>query len=181
MNETTNTQATPVAPQETAQTQRPADVTITTKVLAVRKGAKFGKVRLIFAIDKQLDGFDENGNPTTRTDFSLDCYNALQQLAALDSNIALANAMAMGEMIKPQIFALALNNAEITITRTYKFAGEARETGNAGDTYQRDCWKTTITKVKANVLPNFVGALNALLADPIEPKATPTLNGFNVG
>ena len=174
------------AQAQQAQAQRPDDVTLTRKLIKVTKGNKFGKVRLIFKVDGEpFAGFDENGVATTRNDFSIDCYAALNQLAPLNGDIATADAILMGARPKPQLFSLALWDCEITFTRHYVFEGEQRETGNPTDVYQRDAWKTTITAVTPSnkAMPRrMANMLDEVIADPEDKSnSAPALNGFNVG
>lgn len=147
MNETTNTQATPVAPQG-ATRQRPADVVITAKVVDVDETNQFGKPRIAIKVDKTFKGFDKNGNEIENKDsFTIDAFNLTKQLAPISKRIACAKMMSKSGNLDTPIYKFSLWDCTITFTRHFCFAGEQRETGNEGDVYSKDSWKTTITKV----------------------------------
>lgn len=155
MNETTNTQATPVATQEqtqqaqqVAQRQRPADIVITAKVVDVDETTQFGKPRIAIKVDKTFKGFDKNGTEIESKDnFTIDSFNLAKMLKPISARMACANMMSKSGNFDTPVFKFSLWDCTITFTRHFCFAGEARETGNEGDVYSKDSWKTTITKV----------------------------------
>lgn len=142
MNETTNTQATPVA-----QRQRPADVVITAKVVDIDEVTQFGKPRISVKVDTTFKGFNKSGQEVERNDFTIDAFNLAKMLKPISARMACANMMSKSGNFDTPVFKFSLFDCTITFTRHFCYAGEARETGNEGDVYAKDSWKTTITKV----------------------------------
>lgn len=111
--------------------------------------------------------------------FGLDQFALVNQVRELVPDIQLAETLAMGQMVNPQIIALALTNADITFKREFKSADELRENGE--ETYGRDLYKTTITKVVCHILPNFKAAIDKLTMEkPAVVRQTTSIDFFNI-
>ena len=137
--------------------------------------------RITFQLNTTFETIDMNSGEVKDTNsFGLNVYNAVQQIGAKVEQIQLADTLAMGAMVNPQIVALAMTNAEIEIKREFHAAGEIREATN--DTYARDCWVTKIINVKPHIAPAFVSMLNLLVTTkPAIIKTAAVPNPFNIG
>lgn len=136
--------------------------------------------RITFQLNTTFETIDMNSGEIKDTNsFGLNIYNAVQQIGAKVEQIQLADTLAMGAMVNPQIVALAMTNAEIEIKREFHAAGEVREATN--DTYARDCWVTKIINVKPHIAPAFVGVLNNLImTKPAIVKTAAIPNPFGI-
>ena len=140
-------------------------VTLDVKVVKVMT-PQANEDRITFVTDKEFESIDYITGDTIQTNmFGINIYNAVNQLRDKCPEIQLADTLAMGAMVNPQLIALIMTNAEITIKREFKSADAIREfTDN--ETYGRDCWKTTIVGCKTNIHPMFM----SMIADLIKNK-----------
>lgn len=122
--------------------------------------------RITFVTDKEFETIDfTTGQTITSTMFGINIYNAVNQLRNKCPEIQLADTLAMGAMVNPQLIALILTNAEMKIQREFKSSDEIREY-TENETYGKDCWKTTILDCKTNIHPMFM----TMIADLIKNK-----------
>lgn len=89
----------------------------------------------------------------------------------------LANTLAMGDTINPQIVALCLTGATITFVRTFKSKGSVREsaefTGRT-EVYDNDTFKTSVVDVRPNIDVAFVPYIQQLIHTSLKAKKDTT-------
>ena len=103
----------------------------------------------------------ETGEVIMKTAFGLNTRALVSQVQDKVEAIGVANALAMGRAVNPQIISLSLIGAEIEVTRTFHAKGEKRQESN--ETYSRDCIVSEIVKVTPHIKPMFENMLNTLL------------------
>lgn len=114
--------------------------------------------RITFVLDKEFATIDfATGEQKTTNMFGLNIYAIVNQVGQYVPEIQLADTLAMGKCVNPQIIALALTNAEIVVKREEHEQGERRK--NSNELYARDCITSEIIKVKANIKPIFAQML----------------------
>ena len=134
------------------------------KVLSVLK-TEDGRMRVI--TDKDFITIDyKTEQPEETTSFSLHPFNLLQQVGDQIPILNMANTMAMGEQLNPQIIALCMVGADITFLREFHAKGESRK--ETYDAYSKDCYTTLITKV----VPHISEAANMMIMQLISTKLT---------
>lgn len=110
--------------------------------------------RISFALDKEFDTVDFNTGEVKKTNiFGMNIYAVVNQVGQFVSYIQLADALAMGKMINPQIISLSMLNAQVAIKRENHEAGEQRKMST--DVYARNCKTTDFVTVKPNIKPIF--------------------------
>ena len=118
--------------------------------------------RITFVLDKTFETIDFTTGEEKETNmFGLNIYAVVNQVGQFVSQIQVADTLAMGKRINPQIIALALTNAEIVVKREQHAQGEQRK--NSTEIYARDCITSEIVKVKANIKPIFAEMLTQLV------------------
>lgn len=149
----------------TAQNEeRALNYEITAKVLAVLK-TEDGRMRVI--TDKGFITIDYKTEKEEETNsFSLNQFNLVQQIGEQIPILHMANTMAMGEQLNPQIIALCMTGADIVFLREFHAKGESRKETN--DAYSKDCYTTNITKV----VPHISEAANMMIMQLISTKLT---------
>ena len=138
--------------------------------------------RITFVTDKEFETIDYTTEQTiTSNMFGLNIYNVVNQLRDKCPEIQLADTLAMGAMVNPQLIALVLTNAEMKIKREFKSSDEIREF-TENETYGKDCWKTTILDCKTNIHPMFMSMIADLIKN--KPAVVKTVgivaNPFNI-
>ena len=114
--------------------------------------------RITFVLDKEFTTIDfSTGEEKTTNMFGLNIYAVVNQVGQYVPEIQLADTLAMGKCVNPQIIALALTNAEIVVKREEHEQGEKRK--NSNELYARDCITSEIVKVKTNIKPIFAQML----------------------
>lgn len=117
--------------------------------------------RVTLVLDKEITTIDFTTGEEKQTNmFGINIYNLVNQVSGQVESIALADALAMGNMINPQIIALALASAEITFVRTHHNEGDARTFEGE---YSRECYTTEIKGVKTHIKPMFQNILDKLV------------------
>lgn len=136
--------------------------------------------RITFVFDRTFETIDKNTGEIKESNmFGLNIYNVVQQVAAKVPEIQLADTLAMGAMVNPQIIALAMINAETKIKREYHEAGEAREATN--DTYTANCWVSKFEDVRTHIAPVFASMLqNLIMTKPAIIKTAAVPNPFGI-
>lgn len=110
--------------------------------------------RVSFVLDKEFDTIDFNTSEIKKSNiFGLNIYAVVNQVSQYVPEIQLADTLAMGKCVNPQIIALALTNAEIIVKRENHEQGEKRK--NSNELYARNCITSEILKVKTNIKPIF--------------------------
>lgn len=138
--------------------------------------------RITFVTDKEFETIDfTTGQTITSNMFGINIYNAVNQLRNKCPEIQLADTLAMGAMVNPQLIALILTNAEMKIKREFKSSDEIREY-TENETYGKNCWKTTILDCKTNIHPMFMSMIADLIKN--KPAVVKTVgivsNPFNI-
>ena len=114
--------------------------------------------RITFVLNKEFTTIDfATGEEKTTNMFGLNIYAVVNQVGQYVPEIQLADTLAMGKCVNPQIIALALTNAEIVVKREEHEQGEKRK--NSSELYARDCITSEIVKVKTNIKPIFAQML----------------------
>lgn len=110
--------------------------------------------RISFVLDKEFDTIDFKTGEVKKTNiFGLNIYAVVNQVGQFVSYIQLADALAMGKMINPQIISLSMLNAQVAIKRETHRENEQRK--NSDELYSRDCITSEFIDVKPNVKPIF--------------------------
>lgn len=113
----------------------------------------------------------ETGEVIMKSAFGLNIRALVNQVQDKVEAIGVANALAMGRAINPQILSLSLIGAEVEVTRTFHAKGETRQESN--ETYSRDCIVSEIVKVTPHIKPMFENVLNTLvMTNPYQEVVT---------
>ena len=136
--------------------------------------------RITFVLNKEFTTIDfATGEEKTTNMFGLNIYAVVNQVGQYVPEIQLADTLAMGKCVNPQIIALALTNAEIVVKREEHEQGERRK--NSDDLYARDCITSEIVKVKTNIKPIFAQMLMQVVTSaPAIVKAAAVPNPFGM-
>lgn len=136
--------------------------------------------RITFVLDKEFTTIDfATGEEKTTNMFGLNIYAVVNQVGQYVPEIQLADTLAMGKCVNPQIIALALTNAEIVVKREEHEQGEKRK--NSNELYARDCITSEIVKVKTNIKPIFSQMLMQVVTTaPAIVKAAAIPNPFGM-
>lgn len=140
--------------------------------------------RVSLITDAEFETIDKkNGGVLTTNSFGLDTIALVSQVSQFVPEIQLAETLALGARVNPQIIALALLNANITFERQFREKGEEREykQKNKPDVYTADCWTTKITSCRTNINPVFANMLMQLITTkPAVVAAVAMPTPFNV-
>lgn len=139
-----------------------------------------GDNRITLVLDKEFAAYDNSGEETVSTMFGTNIYNLLNEVGAQVPELQLADAMALGKPLNPQIVALTLINAEIEVTRLYKEKGEEREFSENGEVYTNTCFVTRFKKIKTHINQVFVSMINNLIMTKPTLETVTGVNPFNV-
>ena len=136
--------------------------------------------RVSFVLDKEFETIDFKTGEVKKTNiFGLNIYAVVNQVGQFISYIQLADALAMGKMINPQIISLSMLNAQVTIKREMHRENEQRKTSN--ELYSRDCITSEFIDIKPNVKPIFEQMLMQIVTTaPAIVKATAIPNPFGM-
>ena len=103
----------------------------------------------------------ETGEEIVKSAFGINVRNLVNQIGDKVEPIGLANALAMGKNINPQILSLALIGASIEVSRTFHAKGTQRE--QSEELYSKDCIVSDIISVTPHVKPMFQKVLETLV------------------
>ena len=123
----------------------------------------------------------ETGEEIVKSAFGINVRNLVNQIGDKVEPIGLANALAMGKAINPQIISLALIGASIEVSRTFHAKGTQRE--QSDELYSKDCIVSEIITITPHVKPMFQKVLETLVMTKpyIENVATGTItNPFGI-
>jgi hypothetical protein len=136
--------------------------------------------RITFVLNKEFTTIDFSTGEEKQTNmFGLNIYAVVNQVGQYVPEIQLADTLAMGKCVNPQIIALALTNAEIVVKREEHQQGEQRK--NSNELYARDCITSEIIKVKTNIKPIFAQMLMQVVTTaPAIVKAAAVPNPFGM-
>ena len=136
--------------------------------------------RVSFVLNKEFDTIDFKTGEVKKTNiFGLNIYSVVNQVGQFVSYIQLADALAMGKMINPQIISLSMLNAQVTIKREMHRENEHRK--NSDELYSRDCITSEFIDVKPNVKPVFEQMLMQIITTaPAIVKAPAIPNPFGM-
>ena len=136
---------------EAVETEEANTITATITKVMLPQG---NDERITFVLNKEFTTIDfSTGEEKTTNMFGLNIYAVVNQVGQYVPEIQLADTLAMGKCVNPQIIALALTNAEIVVKREEHEQGEQRK--NSNELYARDCITSEIIKVKTNIKPIF--------------------------
>lgn len=139
-----------------------------------------GDNRITLVLNKEFAGYDNNGEEVTTTMFGTNVYNLINEVGAQVPELQLADAMALGKPLNPQIVALVLMNAEIEVQRVFKEKGEEREFSENGEVYTNTCFVTRFKKIKTHINQVFVTMINNLIMTKPCMETVAVVNPFNV-
>ena len=103
----------------------------------------------------------ETGEEIVKSAFGINIRNLVNQVGEKVEAIGLANALAMGKAINPQIISLALIGASIEVSRTFHAKGTQRE--QSEELYSKDCIVSEIVAITPHVKPMFQKVLETLV------------------
>lgn len=103
----------------------------------------------------------ETGEEIVKSAFGINIRNLVNQVGDKVEPIGLANALAMGKAINPQIISLALIGASIEVSRTFHAKGTQRE--QSEELYSKDCIVSDIVAITPHVKPMFQKVLETLV------------------
>ena len=103
----------------------------------------------------------ETGEEIVKSAFGINIRNLVNQVGDKVEPIGLANALAMGKAINPQIISLALIGASIEVSRTFHAKGTQRE--QSDELYSKDCIVSEIIAITPHVKPMFQKVLETLV------------------
>lgn len=141
-----------------------------------------GDNRVTFVLNTEFDGFDQNGQQVKTNMFGTNIYNLVNEVGQQVPYLQLADSLAMGAPINPQIVSLSMINADIEVQRVFKAKGEERETEGTG-VYSNDCFVTRFKKVTTHINKVFESVLTDLVMNKPTAQSTPsvaTANPFNI-
>ena len=136
--------------------------------------------RISFVLDKEFETYDfKTGELKMTNIFGMNIFAAVAQLGQFISYIQLADALAMGKMVNPQIISLSTLNADVDIKREEHEEGEQRKFGE--NVYARNCKTSEFVNVKPNIKPIFEQTLMQLVSTaPAIVKAAAVPNPFGM-
>lgn len=175
---TANTQAQDAQSVEVVNAEEEANtITATITKVMLPQGTD---ERITFVLDKEFTTIDfSTGEEKTTNMFGLNIYAVVNQVGQYVPEIQLADTLAMGKCVNPQIIALALTNAEIVVKREEHQQGEQRK--NSNELYARDCITSEIIKVKTNIKQIFAQMLMQVVTTaPAIVKAAAIPNPFGM-
>ena len=103
----------------------------------------------------------ETGEEIVKSAFGINVRNLVNQIGDKVEPIGLANALAMGKAVNPQIISLALIGASIEVSRTFHAKGTQRE--QSDELYSKDCIVSDIVAITPHVKPMFQKVLETLV------------------
>lgn len=141
--------------------------------------------RVGIVLDKTFKGFNQDNKEIETDTFRLNAYTLAKQTSAFVPHIKMAQALALGKSVRPELFSLSLIGADIEMVRTFHEEGEERETlkeDGTPEVYEKDTWTTEITKVTPHIDPTFAPMLMEYVkpAPKTEVSANITIDPFNV-
>lgn len=153
------------------------DIEATILKVIIPQGAD---TRVTFVLDKEFTTLDfSTGEEKVTNMFGLNIYAVVNQVSPFVPEIQLADALALGECVNPQIISLAMVNAKIRVKREFHAKGEARK--NSKEVYARNCITSEITSVKTNIIAVFSQMLSTIIATKSsKPKTSAIPNPFGM-
>ena len=103
----------------------------------------------------------ETGEEIVKSAFGINVRNLVNQIGDKVEPIGLANALAMGKAVNPQIISLALIGASIEVSRTFHAKGTQRE--QSDELYSKDCIVSEIITITPHIKPMFQKVLETLV------------------
>lgn len=160
-----------------------APIKVVAKVVNVVYSDTLKRVGIV--LDKTFKGFNQDNKEIETDTFRLNAYTLAKQTSAFVPHIKMAQALALGKSVRPELFSLSLIGADIEIVRTYHEEGEERETlkeDGTPEVYEKDTWTTEISKVVPHIDPTFAPMLMEYVkpAPKAEVSANITIDPFNV-
>ena len=169
---------------ETSNNNRPETKNYTAKIVKVvtAQTADWKDSRVTLVLDAEIPQY-KDGQIINKNSFSKNIRQLVAEVGAFVPELQMADALALGRAINPQIIALSLTNATIEFKREYHAQGEETKSGN--DTvYNSEGFSSIITKTTPNINPVFINILNMLIMKMAEqPQVSVTTqipNAFNI-
>ena len=103
----------------------------------------------------------DSGEEITKSAFGINVRNLVNQIGDKVESIGLANALAMGKNINPQILSLSLIGASIEVKRVFHAKGTQRE--QTDELYSKDCIVSEIVSITPHIKPMFQKVLETLV------------------
>lgn len=103
----------------------------------------------------------ETGEEIVKSAFGINVRNLVNQIGDKVEAIGLANALAMGRNINPQIISLSLIGASVEVSRTFHAKGTKREESN--ELYSKNCIVSNIIAITPHVKPMFQKVLETMV------------------
>lgn len=103
----------------------------------------------------------ETGEEIVKSAFGINIRNLVNQVGDKVEPIGLANALAMGKAINPQIISLSIIGASIEVKRVFHAKGTQRE--QSEELYSKDCIVSEIVSITPHVKPMFQKVLETLV------------------
>lgn len=149
-------------------------IEISGKVLSIST-YKDDEKRVTINLDcEPFAAFDKDNKPTESTSFGEATRSIVAECAKFIPELQLASTLALGKTLNPQIIALCLTGADITISRELRAKGtptRAAEIGaKIGEVYESDTWITTIIKVRPNINAIFQPHIMKLIETALVAK-----------
>lgn len=167
-----------------ATTTRETKVFENVIINAVNTGAAYGgsSRRLEFVLkDVKIPAFDKKGKETEADRFSVDFTKINDAIAENNIYFKLILAKSMGRNIKPEIYGLLLQDAEISFTRSLYQKGEKRN----DRAFEKDTWVCDITNVILHTPDLFKSEIQRMIAsndlyESTKPQNANVVDFFNV-
>lgn len=160
--------------------KRAEDYLLNAKIIKVMLSQ--GDNRVTFVLNKEFDSFDQNGEPYKTNMFGTNIYNLVNEVGSQVPHLQLADSLAMGAPVNPQIVSLVMVNADIEVQRVFKEKGEEREKEGTG-VYSNDCFVTRFKKVTTHINKVFEAVLNDLVMNKPTANVAASVtaaNPFNI-
>jgi hypothetical protein len=127
-------------------------------ILRVSRASNEEGNRYYIEVDGEpFKGYNKNNEEILTNSFSMNLTTLVGQIGLKSEMLSTAFAMASVQgaktkrVLNPEIVALCLVGATISIQRDHKLATDLREGGEEGATYGSNVWKNTITAFESHV------------------------------
>lgn len=125
-------------------------------IIRVTRGKNDEKNRYYIEVDGEpFKGFNKNNEEVLTNSFSMNLTTLVGQIGIksemLSTAFAMASVQGMKKALNPEIVALCLVGATISVRRDLKLATDLREGGEEGATYGSNVWKNTIIAFESHL------------------------------
>lgn len=180
----TNTKTT--ATKTTDNTEREKQIIEKRNIIRVTRGKNEEKNRYYIEVDGEpFKGFNKNNEEVLTNSFSMNLITLVGQIGIksemLSTAFAMASVQGTKKALNPEIVALCLVGATISVHRDLKLATDLREGGEEGSTYGINVWKNTITNFESHltafasqIVASRIMNPDTLTIDDTKENAVPT-------